>query len=85
MLHVDVAELERLIQCGIHPPYVWKPGWVEPKWDDNGVRVWAQILIDVDLDALADGNVPTRPPIRAYRSPTPDEIAAAAQMLGLRP
>jgi len=67
ILHVPKSLLDRLIACGIHPRFVWKPHWSEPKWTDADIYQWAGILADIDLNALPAEPGPMENPATAFR------------------
>ena len=85
--HVPSWDIERLIRCGIHPPYHWGPRLKLPRFHPNTRPEWARILSDVDIDSLPENPPPLkRRPERCERStePTEDELTLAAKILGVR-
>ncbi|MBI5570291.1 MAG: hypothetical protein HY914_10135 [Desulfomonile tiedjei] len=85
--HVPSWDIERLVRCGIHPPYHWGPRMNLPRFHPKYRPEWARILRDVDRDSLPENPSPLRRrPERCERTtgPSEEELNLAAKILGVK-
>jgi len=75
--------LTRLVRSRIHPPYVWKPPWREPRWPLSTVPQWLQILRSLDLSSLPENPPPLERPVDVFErldEPTQAELTVAEKI-----
>ncbi len=88
LLQADSGVIDRLVRCGCHPPWVWKPRWKEPRWDSSTIPEWRRILDTIDLATLPKDPPPLQRPSEVFKKnrmgPTKAELATAARMCGVK-
>jgi len=79
--------IDRMVRCGIHPPWTWRKRWPEPRWPDDSFPAWHRILSDVDVSSIPQNPPPLEHPARTFRESRFTEPAAAQieQFLSLFP
>ncbi len=79
------ALLERLLRCGIHPPWVWRSHWKQPRFGIEAIGPWLKILDEIDLDTLPVSPPPLERPEEVFRDSRKATNADVKQFLRLLP
>jgi len=77
LLNVPVDRLKHLVSRGIHPPWIWLPGWPEPRWSENTISQWHRIIDGVEAEQHGSGDMAYSQHVGA----TIEELEIARKML----
>lgn len=50
LIGLESGTVQRYVDAGIHPPWVWKHGMKRPRWKNREFATWLRILGRVSLD-----------------------------------
>jgi len=79
------ALLERLLRCGIHPPYKWRRNCKQPRFGIETIGAWAKIADSIDLDSLPVNPPSLERPTEVFRNSRKETRADVKLFLSLLP
>lgn len=75
----DPALIHHLVAQGIHPPWVWRPRMKGPRWNENSIPAWRNILDHVEVSLNGNPKAPEHP-LSVFSDPEKERPARAATL-----